>query len=348
MPHPPSPAWKKTKLLDFKHGYSIAVTRNGTEPQLFIGSEVEGPSLALSLDGQCVTEFAKGPGGSMAIIPAPDRDHCLLSIAGMFPPFIGQAGAILKHERKEKGWGSTELVKLPFAHRMDFLETALGRTVLIVAAVAQDKHNPDDWEHPGPILALPWDPESGGLGQPETLDLALVRNHGMLRKPLDDRDAVWVSGAEGIFAIQPAPDLSGWAIQQCFDREVSEFVFLDLDGDGHEELITIEPFHGNLFRVYRRVGQTWELTFEDTLSFGHGLAATAYQGYPMVAVGNRADHRSLFLYNWNASPLDTPKKSILDRDVGPTQTLFFEHDHALHLLSCNPTQDELACYTFNP
>ena len=42
-------------------------------------------------------------------------------------------------------------------------------------------------------------------------------------------------------------------MHRIFDHEVSEFGFVDFDGDGVDEIVTIEPFHGENFVIYKMI-----------------------------------------------------------------------------------------------
>lgn len=63
---------------------------------------------------------------------------------------------------------------------------------------------------------------------------------------------LYISGTEGTFCASfPATSASLWEFERVFDHEISELFFIDLDGDGIDELVTIEPFHGDRLAVYR-------------------------------------------------------------------------------------------------
>ena len=48
------------------------------------------------------------------------------------------------------------------------------------------------------------------------------------------------------------------------------------------EMITIEPFHGNTLNIYKRTGDQWEQRYSDSLSFGHGLSSGVFNGKPVI------------------------------------------------------------------
>jgi hypothetical protein len=68
-------------------------------------------------------------------------------------------------------------------------------------------------------------------------------------------ETICMSGVAGIFYFEQQSGRYNGLKRCLFDKEVSEFCFIDLDGDGKEELVTIEPFHGEALNVYKRKGQ---------------------------------------------------------------------------------------------
>lgn len=59
------------------------------------------------------------------------------------------------------------------------------------------------------------------------------------------------AGAPGA-AETAACGTAGFHLEPIIEEEISEMVARDLDGDGVDEMVTIEPFHGHRLRVYKR------------------------------------------------------------------------------------------------
>jgi hypothetical protein len=153
-----------------------------------------------------------------------------------------------------------------------------------------------------------------------------------------------VSGAEGIFSIEHSPGGS-FELIPLFEKEVSELTFIDLDGDGQSELITIEPFHGNELNIYKRINGAWKLKFSAPLSFGHGLSSGFFNGDPVVVAGNRRDSMNLEIFTINNIDKGFVDKRVIEEGAGPTQTQVFSFGNRDYILSANQKKNEVALYS---
>ena len=279
------------------------------------------------------------PGGVMSFVPAPGHSDLFYSIMGLFPPFVGMEAGVFLHRRKAEGWETVKAMALPFAHRCDILEKE-GRSWLFAASCSKFKENPADWAQSGELYVIPLDPETGLPGTPELVYDRIWRHHGMLKARIQGDDTLLFSGAEGIFYM--AREDGRWAVRRLFDHEVSEFGLIDLDGDGADELVTIEPFHGNALNVYKRSSDGWDKLYTDELWFGHGLSCGLFRGEPVVVVGNRRGPLTLNLYRRLAD--GSFAREILEDQAGPTQTQVFSADGTDYILSANQLKNEVALY----
>ena len=73
-------------------------------------------------------------------------------------------------------------------------------------------------------------------------------------KTLIDIEVLLIAGSEGLYevAVPGGADIP-WRAERLLDREISDAVTVDLDGDGVEELVTIEGFHGDEIAADRLV-----------------------------------------------------------------------------------------------
>jgi hypothetical protein len=333
---------KKKVILNIESVYTANAFQIGSEMFVAAGSETK-PEVYLYNLVFGVSSLVTGcPGGVMSFIPVPGSPDLFFSIMGLFPPFIGAEAGVFKHRRLGDKWETQKAMDLPFAHRCEILHRN-GKNYLFAASVSKHKENPADWSKPGEMYLSQLDENPSLPLNSELIDNSLTRNHGMLRSKIDGIETLCISGAEGIFYFEQLPG-EQWVKKLLFEKEVSEFGFIDLDGDGREELITIEPFHGEALNVYKRNGFEWELKFSDTLSFGHGLSCGFFQNEPVIVVGNRRGSFTLDLFKVIDLAGGNFSREVLEQDAGPTQTQVFSHGKTDYILSSNQKKYEVALY----
>ena len=337
------PTFKKQIILKYENGYTVKSLNINQQPVLAVGPEKQGDNFILEAPQFNPTSICDGPGGTMSILNIPNTD-VLVSIMGLFPPFIGKDGGVFLHTRNssnDTSWTTRQILPLPFAHRMEFLSCE-EKLYLIVASVSKDKKTPQDWSKSGEIygcevpknLSDPWDFKLIFEG--------VTRNHGMQSIRMDGKDCVLISGAEGVFSIYSSN--SEWQIKKLLSSEVSEVFYSDLNNDGQFTLVTIEPFHGNKLCVYQKQHKAWQKTMESNLAFGHGLWAGNFKGIPSIFVGNRAEGKELLHFQVDSETCHL-KKSIIDKLAGPTQIDLFEYNNESYIVSSNQALGEIALYT---
>ena len=330
---------EKKSILEIQSVYTANAFLIDGVPYVGAGSETT-PAVYVH-DLQAGTScFVNGcPGGVMSFVPAPGHPDLFYSIMGLFPPFVGMEAGVFMHRRTGETWETAKAMALPFAHRCDILEKE-GRSWLFAASCSKFKENPADWSQSGELYVIPLDTETGLPGTPELVYDKIWRHHGMLKARVHGDDTLLFSGAEGVFYM--VRENGAWKTCRLFDHEVSEFGLLDLDGDGADELVTIEPFHGNTLNVYKNAGGSWEKLYTDELWFGHGLSCGMFRGEPVIVVGNRRGPLTLNLYR--RLPDGRFAKEILEEQAGPTQTQVFTADGRDYILSANQLKNEVALY----
>ena len=330
----------KKVVLNIESVYTANAFKVGDKTLIAAGSETK-PSVELyDLETGDTCQVADCPGGVMSFVPVPGCPDTFYSIMGLFPPFVGLEAGVFRHRKTEDGWKTDRIMHLPFAHRCDIL-TLDGVNYLFAASASKHKDNPADWSQAGETYVMTLDAD-GNPSEPELLFGTLWRNHGMLKYDIDGKETVLVSGAEGIFALEKTAD--GWTEKLVFDKEVSEFGFIDLDSDGNDELVTIEPFHGNTINAYKQVDGKWEMKFTDSLSFGHGLSCGMFNGEPVIVVGNRRESLTLDMFTVQNLDKGELKRNCIEENAGPTQTLVFNCCGTDYILSANQLKNEVAIY----
>jgi hypothetical protein len=336
---------EKKTILKISNIYTAHAFRINGEIYVGAGSETDPEVRLFDMDRSVVEKIPDCPGGMMSFVPVPGREGEYVSIMGLFPPFIGGEAGLYLHRLASGTWSTVKAMELPFAHRCEFIRE--GKDYFLVAAtVSIFKEDPSDWTRPGELHIIDLNRQSGSSWSSEVLEQKIYRNHGMAKTVVNGKEAVCISGAEGIFRIQR--EAGTWLLDSLFPREVSEMSFIDLDGDGTEELVTIEPFHGDTLSIYKKAGKDWNLLFSDTLSFGHGLSTGFYQGKPRVVVGNRSGSLSLEMFSIDNLRKGLVDKIVIEGEAGPTQTQIFKAGNVDYILSANQRKNEVAIYSGKP
>ena len=271
-----APHWKRHLVTDQGSGHiTIApydLTGNGT-PDLIIGSGFN--------------RGVNAAGGYLQWLEAPAQD--------------GQ------------NWKSYRIADVPFIHRIALANlsgnTATAAPFLIVASIRGEDGKPGEWHSPGSVWCykLSDTPRDTTSWQSHLLDDALHINHGLSISDVDQdgRDDVLISCTEGLIWYEPpeSPMTEKWGKWIISDHECSDTFAADIDGDGVNEILAIEPWHGNNLVWYKATGDLrtdpWDRhLIDDTLNRGHSLAAVDVDddGVLEIICGYNGEGTSLHLY----------------------------------------------------
>jgi len=362
--------------------YVVKVLDLPAGPAVVCASEGYGPVIAIDPATWNVRTVADGPGGCLDVTPVPGH-NALYMIGGSFVGYDFHRSGVYRLDIP--GPGSPEvpgvpirLFDLPFAHRLQSFRNDDG-VHLIAASIAQSKRDRDDWSRPGAVYVADLGdgfavPEGGAepptpaarAGIPGTVPLPLRpvlgelhRNHGLTTvhngaavgsAGSDDTGWLYISGTEGTFrAPFPATNESLWEFERVFDHEISELFFIDLDNDGVDELVTIEPFHGDrlaVYRVDRASGPPLTLWLEKEIAFGHGLWTGTIGGAPSILVGNRSGHKNLEMVRVSEGRLVT---ETIAEGTGTAQVAVVPDagKRGDSIIASNQEQDEIVRYTID-
>ncbi len=135
-----------------------------------------------------------------------------------------------------------------------------------------------------------------------------------------------------------------WPAELILDQEVSEVVVADLDGDGVDELVTIEPFHGNRLFVYRETAGSWTRIFEHLLQYGHGVCAGVVAGKKVLVVGNRSGNRDLEILVPSTGDSLTLNRHVVAEGVGAANVALLDYAGESWIIATNQADSEVAVY----
>lgn len=369
--------FEKKSLCAMNMPYALGRLELDGEQCVVAATEDHGPVVVMRPPYREASELVPGPGGCMALIA--DREHpaTLFAVMGCFLGYKFQEGGVYRIRRSPEeggrkssrggepgragadragegatfGFSATKILDLPFAHRIELVDRPSGR-YLIAAALAADKRDPADWSQPGALYAAPV-PSGADLDARSSWRLVPIlegihKNHGLLATRFQGRRAVLLSGSEGLFVLDLEAAGEGWSSRLLLEREISELAVFDVDGDGRDELITIEPFHGSALRVYRESAAQWELVWEAELAYGHCLWAGEIAGKRCILVSNRSASRDLILFQF-AGPQSgetlAPERVVVDAGAGSANMLVLKSDGVERIFATNQGSGEVAVYS---
>jgi hypothetical protein len=216
---------------------------------------------------------------------------------------------------------------------------------MLAATLCGSKKDQEDWSDPGKVYTgrLPSRPEDGIEFTPVSENH--VKNHGYCRGLWEGAQAGFVTSEEGVFVIVPPKKKGGaWKVDHLIRRPVGDIALADLDGDGVDELITIEPFHGNKFLVNRKIQNGYETVYRypGEADFAHAVAGCTLRGQPSVVGGVRRKNCELFILQYQ--PGKGYEARIVEEGIGPSNVAVVNGSGRDFIISANHTQNHAAVY----
>ena len=337
---------EKHFLTELNRCYSANSIVVDGQPRILLATEGEGPCLAWTgADYSSSHTVWEGPGGTMSIVPIPGTNGEFLAVQKFFKMFQWEEAKIV-HVRplSSGGYAVSDVLQLPYIHRFDLL-TVGGRHYFIGCTLATTKESKDDWSNPGKI----WVGEFTGAGplQVSVLKDGLTKNHGYSRLVRDGAMCGLVTCEQGAFEVTPPPAPGGeWAVTQLMDWPISDISAIDIDGDGELEFATIEPFHGEYFRVYKKIDGSFKKIYEhpEVTEFYHVVVGATLAGRPVFIGGCRRGKQQLFYVEAKrADPLQL-EAVVIEEGVGPSNVYVLHEEHRDIIVAANREKAEAALY----
>jgi hypothetical protein len=280
----------------------------------------------------------------MSLIQIPGSPGEFIAVQHFFPGFQSAGAKLVWGRRKKPGdWEIQDLVSLPYIHRFDLFTLGTERYIL-AATLCGSKKNREDWSDPGAVYLgkLPQRIEEGVQFTPVLENL--TKNHGYCRGFWEGAPAGFVTSEEGIFVLSP-PKTAGtpWKTIHILERPVGDVAVWDLDGDGEDELITIEPFHGNQVVVNKKQGDRYGIVYRypGELDFAHAVVGCTLRGKPAVIGGARRKKAELFILTGTAGRYEA---QVVEQGIGPSNVAVIKGPDRDMIISANHTQNQAALY----
>lgn len=287
---------KKQLISEFLFPYAVSVFDGVDGKQVIVASESSGPCVLFNADGSNVQQVWEEPGGTMTIWPIPGRME-FIATHGFFKGFNSKTSHIVHVKRNLKGdFSHKTILAVPYLHRFCVVEID-GEYYLVGSTLCKDKDFKEDWSKPGSVYIGKLSKDFDKQVDVHEILGGITKNHGLYHGPHDNlAQVVIVTGVEGAFELIPPEHADEeWAMRQLLDVEVSEIRCYDIDGDGVDELITIERFHGDRLNIYRLENGSYTRIYSYPVAFGHALWCGKLFGKNSILIGYKDSNAALVL-----------------------------------------------------
>jgi hypothetical protein len=337
---------QKHDLMEMERCYAVSCMDIGGEPYAFFATEGKGGCAAFDL-----ATFTKkvpvweGPGGTMSIVPIPGRPGEFLAGQKFFRLYEWEEAEMVWVKEKDGRFETKTVLKLPYLHRFDIL-CRNGVNYFIGCTLASHKDTREDWSRPGSVYTARMPEDWGEPFEWEVLKEDLYQNHGYEHVTIDGREAGMISGESGVYVVYPPETPGGrWELTQIMEQPVSDIAAIDLDGDGEMEIAAIEPFHGNRYRIYKKIGAEWRCLFvhPEISDFYHVAASGRVGGVPVFVGGCRRGRKQLFLLYWDQKA-GCIRTVTVDEGTGPSNACLVNRFGKDYLISANRECARAAVY----
>ena len=279
-------------------------------------------------------------GGCMSILQHPYKKDAFVAVQEFYLKEHPSKAKLVEGVRTDDGkYEIKELVKLPFLHRFGFIRKNQ-EVYLICCTIAKDKLDKEDWSKPGEVWVGKF-PKGDEKIELRLLSNIHFHNHGFYQTVENGDDVIYISSDEGIFKIYNDGE---FRVEKILDGRVGEIALKDIDNDGQDELITIEPFHGNRIKLYHLNSNgsydcVWE--YDHEIDFAHALAGDTLLGRNCFICGvRRKDAECIVVYMENGKIV----YDVVDKSGGPANLCVIHHKGKDYVSCANHTANECALY----
>lgn len=286
-------------------------------------------------------------GGTMSLLQIPGTSGEFVAVQRFFPGFKSEEAKLVRGRRDERfGWIVEDLAPLPFIHRFDMFQVE-DEIYILAATLCGSKKDREDWSVPGKVYVGKL-PSVAGEGVSFTPILeGLYKNHGYSHGNYEGSEAGFITHEGGICVVRPPLEKGGkWVTRHIMDGAVGDVALCDLDGDGADELVTIEPFHGDSFLVRKKIGDEYReiYKYSNNTQFAHAVAGCTLRGKPAAVCGARRGDGELFILQRGAPGEEWCGVTVVDKGVGPSNVAVVNQDGRDIIISANHSRNEAALY----
>lgn len=338
--------FEKIHLDDITRCYCASHMFIDNEPLVFFASE--DPNSPCNVysgeDFKNKENLWEDRGGCMSIIPFETRKGEFLAVNEFYLKVSPSCAKLVWGKRTDGKWEVKDLFNLPYLHRFDIFHID-GKDYVLVTTIARDKRNKEDWTRPGQVYVgeIPADLENDNVVLKQIID-GQFRNHGYYRDRRENHNCGYIASDQGVFRIDPPKEGNDWTVTKIKDGMTSEVAVGDIDNDGVDEMITIEPFHGNTIKIYKLDGKCTEIyNYPFELDFAHALKFDVIGGKNCFVGGIRRVDAELFVIYCQDNEI---KLDRVDLGGGPANVDVIHAFGNDYILAANHTKNEAAIYKY--
>lgn len=336
----------RTHLDDIFKCYSTSALVADGDLKLLFATEDKGPCYSYSAADLSKKEVVwEGPGGTMSIVEIPGKSGEFLAVQQFFPTFNAPDSIIVWGKYVNGQWVIEKFIDLPYVHRFDILHVD-GVNYFVAGTLCTSKKDRDDWSDPGKILVGILSETNTGNIELISVQDQLTRHHGYSRGYWNGKRSGFFTADEGVYVLTPTSDpISTWKTEKLIDRRVSDISVFDVDGDGVDELVTIEPFHGNMFCVNKLIDGEYKVVYQypNEIDFAHVVWAGLFNGKPTIFGGVRRMNKELFMIRYNQETKQYDLKEI-ENGGGPSNIFIVNQPDGDLILCPNREKGEAIVY----
>lgn len=338
---------EKIHLDDMKRCYCASNVNFDNENHILLASE--DPDTACTMySGKKFEEKEmvwKHPGGCMSIIPVPGKKKEVLAVQEFYLKVSPSNSKLVWGKYNDHNeWEFKDLLSLQYCHRFDIYNKD-GVNYLIVATIATTKKDKADWSVPGRIYVgiLPDD-----LNEEIHLTILqdnLFRNHGYWHGKENGQDVGYFGSDQGILKVKPLGN-NKWEKEFILEGKIGEVAAIDIDSDGDVEIMTIEEFHGDTIKIYKKIEGKYQEVYRyaNKIDFAHTLVGAKLGGKNTFLAGVRREEAELFYVQYENGKFKTV---IIEKGIGPANLCVVNEKDRDLIIAANHTKNEAAVYIVN-
>lgn len=331
--------FKKIFRDTLEHCYAVMHLKNKEHDFLVVASEENQPCYAYDLDHHFARrEVWPQIGGTMTMVQIPGTLD-FLATQMFYPGFQAAKCRLVCEKFNGNTWEESIVAEVPYVHRFDLIPAEDGGYWYIGCSVARSKKFTEDWSDPGQIFVGRYCHQQSVLEDVHTLPKTLTKNHGYYRPA--GKEYAFITAADGIYRLYFPKEGKDWCLEQINERETSDIVPCDINGDGKDEYMAIEGFHGDRLRFYDEKFTLMNAEGLKATPFGHALWGGRVYGKACFIFGYRGGDRKLFCITQESGKFCFQE---IDQQAGTSNVLVYEKGKEFFLLAANRESSEVAVY----